>query len=63
MKNGIRKWIWVWKLYVNYGQGNELECIELTYKDYKENRKQYRENCQYPHYWKYGKILNPDYPA
>ena len=35
----------VWRFYLNYGQGWEHECTELTREAMKENRKAYRENC------------------
>ena len=42
----------VWQCYVNYGEGFELETTESTFNEYKVNKKAYKENCQYPHYWK-----------
>lgn len=44
----IRKTELHWRFFVNYGNGWEHECTELTRADMKENRKLYRENCQYP---------------
>jgi hypothetical protein len=51
----IRKTEDVWRLYVNYGQGWELETTENSFQAYKENRKAYRENCTYPQKWKRGR--------
>ena len=57
----INKYLYVWKLWVNYGQGWEYETMELTYKEYKENRKAYRQDCKYPQKWTKARELNPDY--
>jgi hypothetical protein len=59
MKNN--KWLYGWKLYVNYGCGWEYEQFEETRAGYRENRKQYRENCRYPQRWSRGRETNPDY--
>jgi len=61
MKKKINKYLYEWKLYVYYGQGWEYEDFEETYKGYKENRKAYCENCDYPHKWTRGRESNPDY--
>lgn len=61
MKNRIPKYIYGFKLYVNYGQGYEYETFEETFKGYIENRKLYRQNCQYPQKWTKGKEENPLY--
>jgi hypothetical protein len=38
-----------WRLWVNYGQGWEHEVSEDTFREARERRKEYRENCpQYP---------------
>jgi len=59
------KYIYGWKLYVNYGYGDgwEYETFEETRAGYQENRKAYRENCQYPQRWSRGRELNPEYVA
>ena len=57
----INKYLYGWKLYVNYGHGWEYECFEDSHKSYKENRKAYAENCDYPQKWSVGKELNPSY--
>jgi len=57
------KYLYGWKCYVNYGQGWEYETFEDNWKDYKENRKAYRENCQYPVKWSAGRELNPEWEA
>lgn len=57
----IAKWLYGWKLYVNYGQGWEYEIFEETWAGYRENRRLYRENCPYPQRWSRGRESNPDY--
>lgn len=51
------KYLYSWKLYVNYGAGWEYECFELTLQAYQENRRAYRENCTYPQKWVRGREL------
>lgn len=56
------KYLYVTKVYVNYGQGFELECIEHTYRDALRTRREYRENCpEYPVKLTEARIPNPDY--
>jgi len=55
------KFLYGWKIYVNYGSGWEYECFELTRKELKENVNAYRENCPYPVKVTRGRELNPDY--
>jgi len=57
----IKKFIYGWKLYVNYGQGWEYETFEDNFLSYKENKKAYQKNCQYSQKWVHGKESNPDY--
>ena len=57
------KYLYGWKLYVNYGGGWEYEQFEATRAEMKENRKAYRENCPYPQRWSRGRETNPDYQA
>ncbi len=54
------KYLYGWKLYVNYGYGDgwEYETFETTYKGYRENKKAYAENCSYPQKWTQGRELN-----
>jgi hypothetical protein len=52
------KYIYGWKLWVNYGQGWEYEIFEETRQGYIENRKAYRENCTYPQKWTRARELN-----
>lgn len=59
----VNKWLYGWKLYVNYGQGWEYETFEATWKGYRENRKAYREECPYPQKWTQGRETNPDYQS
>ncbi len=43
------KYIYGWKLLVNYGQGWEYELFEEHLSEIKLRRNEYRENCpQYP---------------
>ena len=39
------KYIYGWKIYVNYGQGWEYELFETTWKECKAHLREYRENC------------------
>ena len=58
----INKYLYGWKLYVNYGQGWEYEIFEGTFQGYKENRRLYCENCpQYPQKWVRGRENNSEY--
>lgn len=59
----VNKWLYGWKLYVNYGAGWQYEVFEATFKGMRENRKAYRENCLYPQKWTRGKEENPEYVA
>ena len=52
------KYIYGWKIYVNYGQGWEYETFEETFAKMKENRKAYTKNCQYPFKITKGRELN-----
>lgn len=41
----------VWRLWVDYGQGYELELEEFTRAEAQQRLEEYRENCpQYPCY-------------
>jgi hypothetical protein len=56
------KFLYGWKLLVNYGQGWEYELFEESWKEAKERLKEYRENCpQYPIKAVRGREHNPDY--
>lgn len=55
----INKFLYGWKFYVNYGLGWEYENFEDTFKGMCENRKAYRENCEYPLRITCGRELNP----
>ncbi len=57
----INRYIYGWKLYLNYGQGWEYEIFEETRQGYHENRRLYRENCTYPQKWTYSRESNPEY--
>ena len=53
----INKYLYGYKLYVNYGYGHgwEYEIFEETRKGYLENKKLYLENCPYPQKWARGR--------
>lgn len=59
----INKYLYGWKFYVNYGQGYEYECFETTFKEMKEQKKQYFSNCPYPLKITRGREINPAYEA
>jgi hypothetical protein len=40
-----RKTVDTWQIWVNYGQGWEHECTELSLAAMKVNVKAYRDNC------------------
>jgi hypothetical protein len=61
IKTRNNKFLYGWKLYVNYGQGWEYEIFVETSKGYKENKRLYREECNYPQKWTEGREKNPDY--
>jgi hypothetical protein len=44
----VRKTRDCWRFYVNYGSGWEHEITEYTYKEMKENKRAYLENCPHP---------------
>jgi hypothetical protein len=43
-----RKTVDCWRFFLNYGAGWEHEITEYTFADMRENRRAYRENCNYP---------------
>jgi len=56
------KWIYGWKLYIDYGQGWEYELFEESLREMKQRLKEYRENApMYPRKFNAGKELNPNY--
>ncbi len=55
------KYLYGWKLYVNYGQGWEYEIFEETRAGYLENKRLYLENCNCPQRWSRARELNPQY--
>lgn len=57
----INKYLYGWKLSVNYGHGWEYEIFEETKAGYLENKKAYRENCPYPQRWVQSRELNPEW--
>lgn len=57
----INKWLYGWKLYVNYGQGWEYEVFEERLTDIKQRAREYRENAPYPVKISQGKERNPKY--
>ena len=58
MKLKKNKYLYGWKLYVNYGQGWEYETFEETLEGFKTNKRLYQENCPYPQRWSRGRELN-----
>jgi hypothetical protein len=53
------KYLYGWKLYVNYGGGWEYELFELTLSEAKQRIREYRENCpQYLIKMSRGRELN-----
>jgi hypothetical protein len=61
MKKKINKYLYGWKLYVNYGQGWEYEVFEDTRVGYLANKKAYEESCTYPQIWTRSREPNPAY--
>jgi hypothetical protein len=55
----VNKFLYGWKLYVNYGQGFEYEIFEESRKAFLENKRLYLENCSYPQKWSRGRETNP----
>lgn len=55
------KYVYGWKISVNYGQGYEYECFELTFKEARARAREYRANApQYPVRITRGRELNTD---
>ena len=54
----VNKYLYGWKLYVNYGQGWEYETFSLTRKEMLEEKKAYAENCSYPFKISRGREIN-----
>lgn len=52
------KYLYGWKFLVNYGQGWEYECFELTREAMKIQRIAYRQNCPFPFKIVLGRELN-----
>ena len=62
MAKHTNKYLYGWRLYVNYGNGWEYEIFENTYADMRMRIKEYRENCpQYALKVAYGRETNPEY--
>lgn len=58
----VNKFLYGWKLYVDYGDGwGEYEVFEGTYTGYMENKRAYANNCSYPQKWTKGRVPNPKY--
>lgn len=60
-KKKINKYLYGWKLYVNYGQGWEYEVFCPNRKEMIADRKDYRENCEYPIKISRGRESNPEF--
>lgn len=54
------KYLYGWKIWVNYGAGWEYECFELTRAAMRENVRAYRQNCPYPIKVTRGRELNTE---
>jgi hypothetical protein len=52
------KYLYGWKLCVNYGQGWEYEYFTDSYREYRGIRRDYIENCKYPQKWTKARELN-----
>lgn len=62
MAKKINKFIYGYKISVNYGQGYEYECFETSFREARERIKEYRSNApQYPVKLSQGREINPDY--
>ena len=62
MAKHTNKYLYGWRLYVNYGHSWEYEVFELTWADMRNRIKEYRENCpQYALKTSYGRESNPEY--
>ena len=56
------KYLYGWKIAINYGQGYEYECFELTFKEARARAREYRENAPaYPVRITRGRESNPEY--
>ena len=55
------KYLYGYKLTVNYGYGWEYEVLEKTGKEIRQQVKAYRENCSYPIRITKGREPNPNY--
>lgn len=55
------KYLYGYKLSVNYGYGWEYEVFEETLSEIRQRAKEYRENCSYPVRISQGRETNPDY--
>jgi hypothetical protein len=52
------KYLYGWKLFVNYGSGWEYEVFESTFNEIRKRVKEYKENCLYPVKISRGRELN-----
>ena len=56
------KYLYGYKIYLNYGQGWEYELFETTWKEARERLAEYRANCpEYPITYARGREINPDW--
>jgi hypothetical protein len=56
------KYLYVWKLWMNYGQGWEDEVWEDTRTEINQRAREYRENCpQYARKIIFSRVPNPEY--
>ena len=58
----VNKYVYGWKILVNYGQGWEYETFEDSWKETRGRLAEYRANCpQYPVKAVRGRESNPSY--
>ena len=55
------KFLYGYKLFVNYGHGYEYEIFEESWAEMKKRKREYLENCNYPIKISRGREENPRY--
>ena len=60
----INKYLYGYKLYVNYGYGHgwEYEIFETSRTAILDRKREYLDNCSYPVKITKGRESNPEYP-
>lgn len=59
----INRYVYGWRISVNYGQGWEYEIFETTWREVRARLAEYRANCSYPVKVTRGRELNPAYAS